>query len=46
MNQEIRKKGGKQRRLLFLAELCAADLISLVAAAFRHPCQWAAVLCL
>lgn len=37
---------GENREDYFLAQLCVTDLISLVAAAFRHPFQWAAILCL
>lgn len=46
MHKYIRKKGGKQRSLFFLAKPRIIDLISLVAAAFRHPFQQAALFCL
>lgn len=45
VHKYIRKKGGKQRSLFFLAKLCIIDLIPLVAAAFRLPFQRAALFC-
>lgn len=45
MNKYI-MKGENREDYFFLAKVCVADLISLVAAAFRHPVLWAAILSL
>lgn len=39
-------RGGKTEKSIFLAKPCIIDLISLVAAAFGLPFQWAALFCL